>query len=113
MTSLIMNISRQLRCSPSPNMALFHVPVFDFGNHAKHLKALEAYFKNTAKVERLLTVWDRLLLITKPHTSKYIHTVPYVRPSFDAQEHDDKDLLKCSAHDADLEQTALSKSARI
>lgn len=91
-------------------MALSHVPLFDFGNHTKQVKELDDSLKNTAKVERLLTVWDSLLLITKPHTSKYIHTVPYVRPSFDAQEHDDKDLLKCSAHDADLEQTALSKS---
>ena len=87
--------------------------VFDFGNHAEHLKELEAHLKNIANVERLLTMVGSSVIDHDVASGKYVHIVPYVRPSFDAEEHYDKNPMKRSAGDADLEQTGLSKSERI
>ena len=104
-TTRMTSLSQKYGCVPRT--------VFNFGNHDEHLKKLEAHLNNTTNVERLLTMVGSSVIDHDVASGKYVHIVPYVRPSFDAEEQYDKDSMKRSAHDADLDKTGLSKSERI
>ena len=88
--------------------------VFDFGKSKETLKELEAHLNNTVNVERLLNMVGSSVVDHDVASGKYVHIVPYIRPSFEVTEiNADTPFPKRPASAAELEPTELSHTERL
>jgi hypothetical protein len=81
--------------------------VFDFGKNKETLKELEAHLSNTVNAERLLNIVRSSVIDHDVASGKYVHIIPYIRPSFEVADINigslDKPLAKRPVSATDLE----------